>query len=489
MRSRRQFPAPQAIALAEDELSRFGSAARHVYNLLAKIHRPFITSIKTGTRKAQSSAGRPLNLRNEQALKSDQLVETVTRSPTARLVPLKVAAYKTLWRIQRMIGALIRSLPGAWSLLDLPTGRIRSLRFWIERRRKATDWWTRPMGPYFESILPSQRVARTRPKSVVETRIHPLINIELDRVHNETFLARIPRARILGPTGVVITPDGQIVEESTWGAKWLNQDRAVTSWKLPRCENRSGIFYTICSYSHEGYYHWMSEVLPRLMARDELTIDTMIIVPANLSRWQSESLSLMGITSDQTISLDREYLDLETLYFPSYVGEPGNPHARAIEWLRAKLLPAGAGEAKTRRRLYITRRLAARRRVVNEDELAPILNDYGFEIIEAENLTVKEQIDLFSQAEAVVSLHGAGLTNMIFADSGCKVLEIYDPEHLFVHYYALADVMKHDYWYLIGQPAGATAAHGATGHQDIRISPDDFARSLDAMFERQEISI
>ena len=345
------------------------------------------------------------------------------------------------------------------------------------------------MGPYYESILPSQRVARIKPKSVDETKIHPLINIELDRVHNETFLARIPRARILGPTGVVITPDGQIVEESTWGTKWLNQDRAVTSWKLPRCEKRRGIFYTICSYSHEGYYHWMSEVLPRLMARDKLTIDTTIIVPANLSRWQSESLSLLGVTLDQTISLEREYLDLEILYFPSYVGEPGNPHVRAIDWLREKLLPAQADRARARRRLYITRRLATRRRVVNEDELAPIWSDYGFEMIEAENLTVKEQIDLFSQAEAVVSLHGAGLTNMIFAGGGCKVLEIFDPEHVFVHYYALADVMKHDYWCLIGKPAGATVAHGATGHQDIRVPVDDFARSLDAMFERQKISI
>ncbi len=408
---------------------------------------------------------------------------------TDRSLAFKVFAYRCVREFHRLVGALIRSLPGAWGLLDLPTGRIRSLKQWIERRRKTIDWWERPIGPYFESIVPPGRVARIKPKSVAETKIHPQINIELDREHNETFLARIPRARILGPTGVVITPDGQIVEESTWGAKWLNYDRAVTSWKLPRCEKRHGIFYTICSYSHEGYYHWMSEVLPRLMARDELTIETTIIVPANLSRWQRESLSLLGITSDQTISLDKEYLDLDILYFPSYVGEPGNPHARAIEWLRTKLLPLDADQAKARRRLYITRRLAARRRVVNEDELAPILNDHGFEVIEAENLTVKEQIELFSQAEAVVSLHGAGLTNTIFADSGCKVLEIFDPHHVFVHYYALADVMKHDYWYLIGEPAGAAAAHAATGHQDIKVPADDFAKSLDAMFERQKISI
>ena len=429
-------------------------------------------------------------MRNEQALQSDQLitVEAVAKPSAVRLLALKVAAYKTLWRVQRTVGALIRSVPWSWKLFDLPSGRIRSLKEWIERRSKAIDWWERPMGPYYESILPPQRVARIKPKSVARDRIHPLINIELDRVHNETFLARIPRGRVLGPSGVVITPDGKIVEESSWGAKWLNRDRAVTAWKLPRCERRTEACYTICSYSYEGYYHWICEVLPRLMARDELTIDTTIIVPANLNRWQAESLALLGIKADETISLDKRYLDLDVLYFPSYVGEPGNPHVRAIEWLREKLLPVATDSGKSRR-LYITRRLAARRRVVNENELATVLNHYGFELVEAENLTVKEQIALFSQAEAVVSLHGAGLTNMIFADRGCKVLEIFDPEHVFVHYYALADVMHHDYWYLIGEPAGATAAHDASGHQDIRVPVDDFARSLDAMLSRQKISI
>lgn len=397
---------------------------------------------------------------------------------------MKILAHRSIRELRRIIGHAIRLLPGVWTVLGLPNRRLRSLKTWIEIRRKELDWWDRCLGPYYEVLLPSQRVMRIRPRCITRTEIHPFLNVEMDRFHNESFLARIPNARILGQTGVVITPDGQVVEESTWGDKWLRYDRALTAWRLPRCQRETGAFYTICSYSHTGYYHWISEVLPRLMARDDLTIDTRVIVQSNLSTWQIESLSMLGIDPGQLLRLDREYFQLDILYFPSYVGEPGNPHSQAIHWLREKLLPEPRSPGKTRR-LYITRRLAARRRVANEAELEPILQDYGFEVVAAEKLGLREQIDLFSEAEAVVGLHGAGLTNMIFADSGCKVLEIFDPNHVFVHYYALADIMQHNYWYLLGEPSGhAASSHNASGHQDIHVPVDEFAKSLGAMFER-----
>lgn len=435
-----------------------------------------------------SNAAKPVvldNLRNEQAIESQPIVavEVSKNSSKDALLPFKVAAYKWLFAMQRVVGTLLRALPGAWRVLHLPTGRVRSLKVWAARGRRRLDWWDRPLGPYYEAILPSQRVARTRPKNAGAAGLHPQINVELDRVHSETFLARIPKARILGPAGVVITPDGQIVEESSWGAKWLNQERAVTAWRLPRCESLAGAFYTICGYSQEGYYHWISEVLPRLMARERLTIDTKVIVPANLKRWQKESLSLVGVTLDETVPLANNYLELEVLYFPSYVGEPGNPHAAAIEWLREKLVRKETVNGRPARRVYITRRLAARRRISNESEIEPVLNEYGFEPVEAENLTVREQIDLFSEAEAVLGLHGAGLTNMIFASPGCKVLEIFDPDHVFVHYYALAEIMKHDYWYLVGsRSANNSFVHAATGHQDIVVPAGELRKSLEAMF-------
>jgi capsular polysaccharide biosynthesis protein len=68
--------------------------------------------------------------------------------------------------------------------------------------------------------------------------------------------------------------------------------------------------------------------------------------------------------------------------------------------------------------------------VLNEEELHPILNDYGFEIVETENLSFRGKIELLSDAEIVAGPHGGGLTNLLFAPESCRVLELFDPAHM-----------------------------------------------------------
>ena len=42
-------------------------------------------------------------------------------------------------------------------------------------------------------------------------------------------------------------------------------------------------------------------------------------------------------------------------------------------------------------------------------------------------MSVRDQIDHFAAADAIVGLHGAGLTNLVFAKPGARVLEIFAP--------------------------------------------------------------
>jgi hypothetical protein len=60
------------------------------------------------------------------------------------------------------------------------------------------------------------------------------------------------------------------------------------------------------------------------------------------------------------------------------------------------------------------------------------------------------------------------------------VFELFDPNHMMVNYYAAADVLDQPYYYLIGEAVGrADPRHAATGHDDIRVPAELFARSLD----------
>jgi capsular polysaccharide biosynthesis protein len=413
------------------------------------------------------------------------MAEAITTT-ARRAIPLRsrIAAHRVINRVRRIGARVVHFIPGTWQTLGVPRGKIRSLKAWIEHARESYDWLLRCKGPTYELISEPEVVVRRAPKTVHPGATDHGFSLERYHLHNETYLARIPGARILGPGAIVITPDGCALEESTWGESWLDKDRAMTSWKLPKPEMLTGSYYTIACLSSVGYWHWLLEALPRLYALERLAVDeTRVIVSNRLNDWQIETLDILGFGNLEFIPISNRYLELEFLYFPSYIGTPGNPQRWNCQWLRDRFLK-DIEPGRNKRRFYITRRAAGRRRVTNESELEPILERFGFEIIETENLSMREKVRMFSEAEMIAGPHGAGLTNILFAPAGCKVLEMFDPQHIKVNYYAESDALDQEYWYLIGQAAGASnLVHGISGHGDIYVSIDDFTNTLSKMLE------
>jgi len=408
-----------------------------------------------------------------------QQLPLVSRLP----VRAKVDGFRALGLARHGVARFLRAIPGSWRFLGLPSRRIRSLKNWIQQQRAALDWMDKCKGTYYDALFAPVPVSRHPPQNALGETHHHAFTVERYHVHNEVYLARIPRGRVLGPDGTVILPDGGIVEESVWGQGWLGRDRSLTALRLPRPEFKLGSYFTVATPFSEGFAHWVLDVLPRFYSLGRLPADDMrILVAKPLNSWQRESLELLGIDASRIEVLGPNYVAPEILYFPSFVGDPGNEHRDGMQWLRDKLL-GNFASARKDRRLYISRRLAARRRILNEAELYPILHDHGFEIVEAERMSFRDQVELLSQTEAVVSLHGAGLSNILFAARGCKVLEIFDPDHVKVMYWALADVLEHEYWYCIGQKTAHTAGqHQATGHDDVIIPPAEFAHALTRIF-------
>lgn len=72
-------------------------------------------------------------------------------------------------------------------------------------------------------------------------------------------------------------------------------------------------------------------------------------------------------------------------------------------------------------KLFITRKNTNKRNY-NEDDVFSILEPCGFVKIAPEEFTLEEQIQMFHNAQWIVSGSGAALTNLIFCQSGCNVL-------------------------------------------------------------------
>ena len=103
--------------------------------------------------------------------------------------------------------------------------------------------------------------------------------------------------------------------------------------------------------------------------------------------------------------------------------------------------------------IYISRRNASSRKILNEDELIPQIKKMGFSTYVLEEITFIDQIKLFASATFIVAPHGAGLSNIIFSDNP-TIIEINSPKLTEGsdgknHYLDIATKMNYNYYRFI----------------------------------------
>jgi capsular polysaccharide biosynthesis protein len=213
-----------------------------------------------------------------------------------------------------------------------------------------------------------------------------------------------------------------------------------------------------------------------------LDIRPLLIFQKTLKPWQIETLDMLGFRDYEYRSIENDFIASGAVFLPSYVGRPGSPHPDGCRWVRERILER-TGKNEVSSRIFISRRLATKRRVVNEEELMPIAESFGFDVVEAENLSFTDQVRLFSSAESVVASHGAGLTNLMWVPRGCKVLEILDVDYVNDHFYNLSSVMGLEYFYQLCKSVNAIGGKPVSpGLDHVFVEPAKFERSLGAMF-------
>ncbi|WP_162989720.1 glycosyltransferase family 61 protein [Natronorubrum halophilum] len=193
-----------------------------------------------------------------------------------------------------------------------------------------------------------------------------------------------------------------------------------------------------------NYYHWTVECLPRLRSLEQYAAETgtrpTVFVPSDMSGWMLEWLSILGWET-HIEPLPNETVEAEQLVVTSHP----EPIPADCMWLRERGFEAADwdDDGSSSRRVYISRADATRRRVSNRSRLDPLLEEFGFESYVLGELTVAEQIGLFSEAEIVLAPHGAGLTNVVFGRD-LSVVELFGPKKN-TTFYRLSDLCGHEY--------------------------------------------
>lgn len=171
-----------------------------------------------------------------------------------------------------------------------------------------------------------------------------------------------------------------------------------------------------------NYYHWLADYFPRL-GLVAVPPSLPLLINRDLAGFQRECLEQIGIAESRLLPVDLPaVIRCTELAAPLAAAYRQRLHPDAVAWLRRIFVaPAQAGAA---RRLYVSRRDAALRRIVNEEELAAALGALSFETLVPGTMSVKAQAQAFSQAKIIVGPHGAGLVNVIFAPPSAAVIEL-----------------------------------------------------------------
>lgn len=275
------------------------------------------------------------------------------------------------------------------------------------------------------------------------------------------FWTHHSEARLIGPTLVQMDSQGRLSLEGAFGSATATSQRiprvmhqpefdpAYRSFRRPPATRLRGNWTSLISRwgADAGYYHWFMDALPRLAMLSDLPEDIQVLVPPQLAHYQLDTLRWLGLERRARPTAETHLL-LENYYFCSPTSMTNFDNPFAVQCMRRSFLSQADLSYDPPPRFYL-RRVAKFRPILNEGDVLELFERKGWAIVDTEKLTQAQQIRLFAKAESICAPHGAGLTNLLWCNPGCKVLELCASTYLNGCFEGMAACLDLDYRYLV----------------------------------------
>jgi len=197
-----------------------------------------------------------------------------------------------------------------------------------------------------------------------------------------------------------------------------------------------------------NYFHWFTDVIPKILYAIKKRSTVRILMPGWLYNrdYVYQSLSLIDGVVVEVFSKTALIINAKIVN-RGYTS--GNYDEGLIQQERGVFFKMNAIKNEVPcKRIFVFRSVEAKRGILNFEELAPVLKKYAITIIDFSNYSWIEQYSLAVNADILIGVHGAGLTNMLFMKENSNILELRrkDDDHNNC-YFSLAAACKHKYWY------------------------------------------
>jgi len=176
--------------------------------------------------------------------------------------------------------------------------------------------------------------------------------------------------------------------------------------------------FILGSSANDNYYTNLLVFLPRIFFLDSK--ETNIVLHRNSSNDYREFIlkifKQLKIKIKKIVYLDDDYYKFTNSEIPQFLSLPVSIKIINSQFRKKK--------KNNELKIYISRQNSSYRNLINEDDITKILKNKGFEIIDTYNMSIAEQIELFSSAKIVISPTSSALTNLVFCKENTKVIEI-----------------------------------------------------------------
>lgn len=314
--------------------------------------------------------------------------------------------------------------------------------------------------------------------------------LDNEKISSDFDFAIIPDLNVELLKGVLVTPISLIFVKGKSVSITVNFDKEIKAIPFYKkiinfiryrflgkiiFHNNEYYLFAYDSWS-TNYYHWLCEVLPRLLMMKNEYKDGIVVIPKSFSNYTFiiDTLNLLEL---KYLMIDTNY----SSYFNHLVTVNTKPVCGNVDpAVLSNMVSNIYGKLNIpiippKRKIYISRAKANYRKIINEAEILPHLIEQGYEIIYAEELSFKEQVKLFSETHSLIAMHGGGLTNIIFMPPHSKIIEIrsgnWDTNPLC--YWRLANVLQIEWNYFEASIIG-----GETNFDDIVLDVRLFLKSL-----------
>lgn len=193
----------------------------------------------------------------------------------------------------------------------------------------------------------------------------------------------------------------------------------------------------ITSRWSENYYHWMTEIIARLSLVDKVNhnIDT-IVINHMVNQFQKDTIRFLNLNKKIVETKRNHFFEVENGIIPQLE----NIDSYRVFYLRKVFKNLMVKDAT--QYVYISRVNSKSRKIINETEFDNVLKRLGIKNIRLEFENFEQQVRLIHNAKLIISPHGAGLTNLIFAQPGTKVIEFIPEKRFSKHFIKISSILN-----------------------------------------------